>query len=221
MATAKIEINPVTSMQKDYNTHSQAQLNIIKYIEGITLNATNETVDSFVKENGTYTVADYGSAKGTNSFMVITHIIEVFSSNFKFMFQRVIEKSKEMRDESYSKDIAFHIIHTDLPANDYSQLFANHRVFTTAAGIAANSINLGLCFTAIHWLSEKIQGCKACVYFSKHASIEENNKYSEVFLLRFNLRFLRNLEQGWYLQLVLLRKQIEIVGKDYYLHMTE
>jgi len=46
--------------------------------------------------------------------------------------------------------------------------------------LPANSINLGLCFTAIHWLSEKIQGCKACVYFSKHASIEENNKYSEV-----------------------------------------
>jgi len=109
-----------------------------------------------------------------------------------------LRRPKKKGDE---KKISFHVVHTDLPANNYSQLFTevgtnknsyklalpNHKVITTAAGFSFydqilpdNFINLGICFTAVHWLSEKIPATKACIYFSKTAGTDEYQKYYDL-----------------------------------------
>lgn len=100
---------------------------------------------------GLLTIADYGCSEGRNSLAPVRAAIE------------------EMR-RVHSADTPISVVHTDLPQNDFSSLFATvaddpgtytgSNIFTSAVGesfyqhiLPPHSVSLGWSSIALHWLS--------------------------------------------------------------------
>ncbi|UJR24570.1 hypothetical protein I4U23_005945 [Adineta vaga] len=124
-------------------------------------------------------IADYGSSQGANSIQAMRKIIDC------------LQKQKKSKIDPL-------VIHNDLPTNDWTSL---HRLLNedkTYHGVASgrsfyeqclptNSVAIGFCSTALHWLSKKpcnipnnysvdcLRNPKAYKLFQQQANIDYSN----------------------------------------------
>ncbi|PHV67562.1 hypothetical protein CSW57_07720 [Williamsia muralis] len=131
-----------------YNEHSTAQLSAAARALPLLRSAAAVVPPT---SGGSLTVADYGCSEGRNSLAPMRAAIE------------------EMR-RVHSTDAPISVVHTDLPTNDFSSLFATvaddpgtyagPAVYTSAVGrsfyrqiLPPRSVSLGWSSIALHWLS--------------------------------------------------------------------
>ena len=131
-----------------YNEHSTAQLSAAARALPLLRSAAAVVPPT---ADGSLTVADYGCSEGRNSLAPVRAAIE------------------EMR-RVHSTDAPISVVHTDLPTNDFSSLFATvaddpgtyagPAVYTSAVGrsfyrqiLPPRSVSLGWSSIALHWLS--------------------------------------------------------------------
>ena len=131
-----------------YNEHSTAQLSAAEHAFPLLRQAAAVAPPT---SDGSLTIADYGCSEGRNSLAPLRVAIA------------------EMR-RVHPADVPISVVHTDLPLNDFSSLFATvaddpgtyagPAVYTSAVGrsfyehiLPPRSVSLGWSSIALHWLS--------------------------------------------------------------------
>lgn len=132
-----------------YNLHSQQQANAASRAYGLWRQAASE-----VPLGPVLRIADFGSSQGRNSLEPM---------------RLAVETLRDRRSE-----LEIEITHTDLPQNDFNSLielvsgpqsYVSTGVYAGARGgtfygplFASESLTLGWCSSALHWLSEDTKG---------------------------------------------------------------
>lgn len=134
-----------------YNAFAQVQAAGIASAQPILIGAAQRA--DLPPHGVTVVIADYGSSEGKNSLSPMRNVIQALRARV-------------------TPEVAISVTHTDLPANDFRGLFSlldsscesylreQQNIFCTATGrsfyeklFPANSVTLGWCSFAAHWLS--------------------------------------------------------------------